>query len=92
MVRGLVRRIVVMPRDEDEPQGLEIEAGFSPVQVSTERYCTGGCGGMQHAMQRGHSVRGQRVGNFLIEFGNCMWLPKVKLTIDQPVAVTARRC
>lgn len=45
LMRGLVRRIVVMPRDEDEPQGLEIEAGFSPVQVSTDHDCNVGCGG-----------------------------------------------
>ena len=46
--------------------------------------------GMLHAMQRLYSVRGQRVGNSLIEFGNCIWPPKLQLTIDQPLAVTRR--
>lgn len=47
LVRGLIRRITVSPQSQGERQAIEIEAGFSPVQVSTERYCTGGCGGLQ---------------------------------------------
>lgn len=45
LVRGLVRRIVVLPREEDEPQGIEIEAGSSPIGVNTDRDCNVGCGG-----------------------------------------------
>ena len=45
LVRGLIRRITVSPQSQGESQAIEIEAGFSPGQMSTDRYCTGGCGG-----------------------------------------------
>ncbi len=45
LVRGLVRRVIVLPRDEDEPQVIEIEAGSSPIGVNTDRDCNVGCGG-----------------------------------------------
>lgn len=45
LVRGLIKRITVSPQSPGEPQAIEIEAGFSPMQLSTERYCNGGCGG-----------------------------------------------
>ena len=45
LVRELVRRVVVLPGEEDEPQGLEIEAGLSPVRTPADRDCNYGCGG-----------------------------------------------
>lgn len=37
LVRGLIRRITVSPQSQGERQEIEIDAGFSPVQMSTER-------------------------------------------------------
>ena len=45
LVRGFVRRVVVLPRDEDEPQGLEIEAGSVSNETKTDYDCNVGCGG-----------------------------------------------
>jgi hypothetical protein len=45
LVRRLIRRITVSPQSQGERQAIEIEAGFSPAQMSNDRYCTGGCGG-----------------------------------------------
>ncbi len=53
LVRGLVRRVVVMPREDDEPQGIEVEAGSSPIGVNTDRDCNVGCGGMQRTISDG---------------------------------------
>lgn len=48
LVRGLARRIIVLPREEDEPQGIEIEAGSSLIGVNTDCDCNiDGCGGPQ---------------------------------------------
>jgi hypothetical protein len=45
LVRALVRRVTVQPREGDEPQGLEIEAGSFPVKTPADQYCNIGCGG-----------------------------------------------
>jgi len=57
LVRSLVRRIVVLPREEDEPQGIEIEAGSSPIGVNTDRDCNIGCGGAQPTIPPKDSIR-----------------------------------
>ncbi len=47
IVRGLVQRVVVLPREDDEPQALEIEAGSFPVRMPAVQDCNYGCGGPQ---------------------------------------------
>jgi site-specific DNA recombinase len=59
LVRELVRRIVVLPRDEDEVQGLEIEAGTSPIGVTTDHDCNVGCGGLHWATQPSSAAGGE---------------------------------
>lgn len=44
LVRGLVRRVVVLPRESNEAQALEIEAGSSPIRTPADRDCNYGCG------------------------------------------------
>lgn len=58
LVRGLVSRIVVLPGSHGDRQPIEVEAGFPRPNVCTDHDCNGGCGGMQHAMQRVRSIRG----------------------------------
>lgn len=44
MVRGLVRRIVIQPREDGEFQPIEVEAGYSGIMQSPDHDCIGGCG------------------------------------------------
>lgn len=45
IVRGLVQRVIVLPREDDEPQVLEIETGSSPARTPAVQDCNYGCGG-----------------------------------------------
>ena len=47
LVRGLVRRVTVTPREDDEPQGLVVEAGYSDYRTTSVYDCNNGCGGPQ---------------------------------------------
>lgn len=47
IVRRLVQRVVVLPREDDEPQALEIDAGSFPVRTPAVQDCNYGCGGVQ---------------------------------------------
>jgi len=49
LVRGLLHRIVVSPQADTNTQAIEVEAGFLPNRSPFDRYCTGGCGGVQPA-------------------------------------------
>ena len=55
LVRGLVRRVIVTPREDAELQGLEVEAGYSENRTVSEYDCNNGCGGMQRTISDGSS-------------------------------------
>ena len=51
LVRGLVRRITVLNRLDEDAQPLEIEAGYPITAQTAEQYCEVGCGGLHWAIQ-----------------------------------------
>ena len=63
LVRGFVRRVVVLPRDEDEPQGLEIEAGSVPIGTKADYDCNFGCGGPQPVHHAVHVLPAEPFGS-----------------------------
>jgi site-specific DNA recombinase len=53
LVRGVVRRVTIKSGEDDEPQGVEIEAGNLGFTTPADKYCNIGCGGMQRTISDG---------------------------------------